>query len=61
MGDAAFDKYMSDLYYRKQIANSGKTWAGYAADGIDAGMALGSFFPGTNLASDLYFALRGAK
>jgi len=35
--------------------------AGYAADGIDAGMALGSFFPETNLASDLYFALRGAK
>lgn len=46
MGDAAFDKYMSDLYHRKQIANSGKTWAGYAADGIDAGMALGSFVQG---------------
>ena len=61
MGDAAFDKYMSNLYQSKQIANSGKTLAGYAADGIDAGMALGSFFPETNLASDLYFALRGAK
>lgn len=61
MGDAAFDKYMSNLYKAKQIANSGKTWAGYAADGIDAGMAIGSFFPEANLASDLYFALRGAK
>ena len=61
MGDAAFDKYMSNLYQSKQIANSGKTLAGYAADGIDAGMAIGSFFPETNLASDLYFALRGAK
>ena len=50
MGDAAFDKYMSNLYQSKQIANSGKTLAGYAADGIDAGMALGSFFPETNLA-----------
>lgn len=61
MGDAAFDKYMSDLYYKKQMANSENKWAGYVADGIDATMALLSFFPEINLASDLYFALRGAK
>ena len=63
MGDAAFDKYMSDLQTRKDIQNAQyqKTWQGEAADAIDGGMMALAFNPETQPAADVYFALKGAK
>lgn len=63
MGDAAFEKYMSDLQTKKDIQNAQyqKTWQGEAADAIDGGMTALAFHPTTQPAADIYFALRGAK
>lgn len=62
MGNDAFNEYMSNLQTKKDIQDTQEpTWYGSAADGIDAGMALASLYPETNLATDLYFALRGAS
>lgn len=63
IGDAAFEKYMSDLQTKKDIQNAQyqKTWQGEAADAIDGGMTALAFHPTTQPAADIYFALRGAK
>ena len=63
MGDAAFDKYMSDLQTKKDIQNAQyqKTWQGEVADAIDGGMTALALHPTTQPAADIYFALRGAK
>ena len=63
MGDAAFDKYMSDLQTKKDIQNAQyqKTWQGEVADAIDGGMTALALHPTTQPAADMYFALRGAK
>ena len=63
MGDAAFDKYMSNLQTKKDIQNAQyqKTWQGEVADAIDGGMTALALHPTTQPAADMYFALRGAK
>ena len=62
MGDAAFDKYMSDLQFKKDIKNAQKqTWQGNAADYIDKGMTVASLLPVLNKAGDVYFGLRGVS
>ena len=63
MGDAAFNKYMSDLQTKKDIQNAQyqKTWQGEVADAIDGGMTALALHPTTQPAADMYFALRGAK
>ena len=63
MGDDAFNKYMSDLQAKKDIQDTQyqKTWQGEVADGIDGAMTALAFNPETQLASDMYFALKGAK
>lgn len=63
MGDAAFDKYMSDLQTKKDIQNAQyqKTWQGEVADAIDGGMTAFALHPITQPAADMYFALKGAK
>ena len=63
MGNAAFDKYMSDLQTKKDIQNAQyqKTWQGEVADAIDGGMTALALHPITQPAADMYFALRGAK
>lgn len=63
MGDAAFEKYMSDLQTKKDIQNAQyqKTWQGEVADAIDGGMTALAFNPETQPAADVYFALKGAK
>ena len=63
MGDAAFDKYMSDLQTKKDIQNAQyqKTWQGEVADAIDGGMTALALYPITQPAADMYFALKGSK
>lgn len=63
MGDAAFEKYMSDLQTKKDVQNAQyqKTWQGEVADAIDGGMTALAFNPETQPAADVYFALKGAK
>ena len=63
MGDAAFDKYMSDLQTKKDIQNAQyqKTWQGEVADAIDGGMTALALHQITQPAADMYFALKGAK
>ena len=62
MGDDAFDKYMSDLQFKKDIKNAQQqTWQGNAADYIDKGMTVASLLPVLNKAGDVYFGLRGVS
>lgn len=63
MGDDSFNKYMSDLQTKKDIQNAQyqRTWQGEVADGINGAMTALAFNPKTQLASDVYFALKGAK
>lgn len=63
MGNDAFNEYMSNLQTKKDIQNAQyqKTWQGEVANAIDGGMTALAFHPITQPASDIYFALRGAK